>query len=86
MSEWISVKDKLPDEHDSIFAKFYGTDKWVNPMFRKCSDNVIVAYRGGDGKSSTTMAHTVDGKWKFTVGLLIGEITHWIPLPNPPEV
>ena len=25
--EWIPVSERLPDEHDSIFAKSYGTDK-----------------------------------------------------------
>lgn len=25
---WILVSERLPEEHDSIFAKFKGTDNW----------------------------------------------------------
>lgn len=25
---WISTEEAMPEEHDSIFAKFKGTDKW----------------------------------------------------------
>lgn len=25
---WIPVSERLPEEHDSIFAKFKGTDNW----------------------------------------------------------
>ena len=27
VQEWISVKDRLPDEHESLFARYKGTDK-----------------------------------------------------------
>lgn len=32
---WIPVKERLPEEHDSIFAKFKGTDNWKRGMFEK---------------------------------------------------
>lgn len=38
--EWIPVSEKLPDEHDSIFAKSYGTDKWEN-LFLKTTSNRV---------------------------------------------
>ena len=30
---WILVEEKMPPEHDSIFAKLKGTDRWRKPMF-----------------------------------------------------
>lgn len=38
--EWISVKTTMPEEHDSMFAKFYKTPKWLPAMFRTTSHNV----------------------------------------------
>ena len=27
-AEWITVTERLPEEHDSLFAKFKGTPQW----------------------------------------------------------
>lgn len=32
---WIPVSERLPEEHDSIFAKFKGTNNWKRGMFEK---------------------------------------------------
>lgn len=40
--EWIPVSKKLPDEHDSIFAKFYGTDQWNNALCTKKSKIAVM--------------------------------------------
>lgn len=32
VGEWIPVSERLPEEHDSIFAKLYGTDKWSDAL------------------------------------------------------
>lgn len=32
---WIPVSERLPEEHDSIFMRFYGTEKWKEGMFKK---------------------------------------------------
>ena len=34
-TNWIPVSERLPEEHDSIFAKFKGTDNWKRGMFEK---------------------------------------------------
>ena len=41
--KWISVKERLPDEHESIFVKFQFTDNWMPGMFLTTSNDVIVA-------------------------------------------
>ena len=61
---WIPVDERLPEEHNSMFAKFKGTDMWSNAMFEKKSDEVNVTIELEDGTRTTTTSYTLDGKWK----------------------
>lgn len=47
--EWIPVTKKMPEEHDSIFAKLKGTDEWKPAMFEKISKNVLATVEYDDG-------------------------------------
>ena len=82
-SQWISVKDDLPKEHDSIFANHTHLSKH---MWVKESDNVIVYVRFPDGTGRSTEGRLQDGKW-WTRGspMLEPVVTHWMPLPTQPE-
>ena len=81
---WISVKDDLPKEHDSIFANHTHLSKH---MWVKESDNVIVYVRFPDGTGRSTEGRLQDGKWWTRVSpMLEPVVTHWMPLPTPPEV
>lgn len=83
-SQWISVKDDLPKEHDSIFANHTHLSKH---MWAKESDNVIVYVRFPDGTGRSTEGRLQDGKWWTRVfPMLEPVVTHWMPLPTPPEV
>lgn len=83
--EWIPVSKKLPDEHDSIFAKFYGTDKWDDALWKTRSKEVLVTIEYEDGTKSVMSSYTTDGKWviekrdKFSKCKVVA----WMPLPNP---
>jgi len=83
---WISVEDGLPQEHDTIFAKLYGTDKWRNGMSLKASDDVRVVKVFRDGTKRVHHDHTVDGRWESErKGLdVYGHVTHWMPNPKLP--
>jgi len=85
-SHWISVEDGLPQEHDTIFAKLYGTDKWRDCMFLKVSDDVRVVKVFRDGTKRVHHDHTVDGRWESErKGLdVYGHVTHWMPNPELP--
>jgi len=84
VGEWISVEDDLPKEHDSIFANHPHLSKH---MWVKESDNVIVYVRFPDGTGRSTEGRLQDGKWWTRVSpMLEPVVTHWMPLPTPPEV
>ncbi len=81
--EWIPVAEKMPKEHDSIFAKFKGTNNWSKSMFERTSYKVIVTVKYADGTILTETAHTTDGKWKLTHPTLNGTVIAWKPFPDP---
>lgn len=82
---WISVNERLPEEHDSMFAKLYGTKSWQPGISRKCSYDVIACVEREDGSKRVIAIRTIDGKWDWHK-LQDGEqITHWMPLPEPPK-
>lgn len=82
--EWISVEDRLPEEHESIFAKAYGTKRWADGMFRTISDEVLACVAFEDGHKMTMTLRTHDGAWALS-SIHRGHVTHWMPLPEPPE-
>lgn len=85
--EWISVEDRLPTERETIFAKWYGTDKWRKAMFRTISEDVRVVCVFDDGARMVWHDRTVDGKWdcERLQKTPHRRITHWMENPPLPE-
>lgn len=81
--EWIPVSEKLPDEHDSIFAKSYGTDKWDNMFWRTTSNRVIATIKYNDGTVIVKEAFTHDGEWTIEKKNINCKVIAWMPLPSP---
>lgn len=83
--EWIPVSEKLPDEHDGIFAKFYGTDKWDDVFWKTQSKEVLVTVEFEYGIRSVASSYTTDGKWEIEkrVKLKKCKVVAWMPLPEP---
>lgn len=42
VGEWIPVTERLPEEHESVFAKLYGTDLWNNNLWRTRSKAIYI--------------------------------------------
>lgn len=80
---WIPVSERLPEEHDSIFAKFKGTDNWKRGMFEKTSKYVIATVVFDDGTVLVEQAHTTDGIWRTDKKVLGGTVVAWMDYPKP---
>lgn len=79
---WIPCSERLPEEHDSMFVKFKGTEKWDSEMFEKISDDVNVTVEFKNGKRKTKTSHTVDGKWNGGQRGGKFKVVAWQPLPE----
>lgn len=84
-AKWISVNEDMPKQRESMFAKFYGTDRWKPAMFRYRSEEVLVCVVFEDGTKRVKTAHTADGKWFFPYPIKRHKVTHWMPFPEPPS-
>lgn len=80
---WIPVSQRLPEEHDSIFAKFKGTDNWKRGMFEKTSKYVISTVAFDDGTVLVEQAYTTDGIWRTDKKVLGGTVVAWMDYPEP---
>lgn len=81
--EWIPVSKKLPDEHDSIFAKLYGTDKWTSALWRTTSNIVIATIKYNDGTIIVKESFTHDGEWTVEKRNINCKVIAWMPYPKP---
>lgn len=82
MNKWILLPS-LPEQHESYLAKYYGTEKWSNSMFRKCSDRVLVTVEHKDGTRVVYIGTVLDDKWKIDSIVLNGKVIAWMPFPEP---
>lgn len=86
IDSWVSVNDRMPEEHPSMFATLYGSEKWNNAMWRNESDRVLVTILFPDGTRTVDKGKLQDGKWKTGVSpVLPQEVTHWAVWPEPPK-
>ena len=83
--KWIPVTERLPEEHESIFAKVYRTERWEPLMFLNVSDDVLVVVKYENGETKVKTTHTTDGEWRLISIYGAKEVTHWMPLPSPPS-
>lgn len=80
-NDWIPVSERMPKEHESMFAKYKGTEKWNPAMFEKISDDVNVTIEYKDGKRAVKTMHTKDGCWKPD-SIFDFKVITWQPLPK----
>ena len=80
---WIPVRERLPEEQDSIFAKFKGTDRWNEIMWEKQSQKVLVTVEYEDGTRAVEVANTFDGKWKYRTAVVDRYPVAWCHFPEP---
>lgn len=82
VGEWIPCSERMPEERESSFAKLKGTDKWIEGMFEKKSDDVNVTIEFSDGKRKVITTKLIDGQWKKHTILEPIKFIAWQPLPE----
>ena len=88
VGKWISVKDAMPPERETIFAKFKGTNQWNPAMFATSSEDVRVVVQFEDGTRKVWHDNTMDGKWnceREKCAYPKRTVTHWMPNPELPK-
>lgn len=81
---WIPTSERMPEEHDSMFAKWYGTDKWnAKTMWRKQSDGVLVTIEFENGVRVTEKMKTHDGEWYWHINVIPFKVLAWTSMPEP---
>ena len=85
LGRWTPVTEKMPEEKDTMFAKFWGTDKWNEYMFRGRSELVEVTVELEDGTRYTDASRTRDGKWDIEMdhGAVKKKVVAWKPMSAP---
>lgn len=83
MDKW-TLLPNMPEQHESIFAKWFGTEKWTPGMFRTCSDRMLVTVQHTDGTRAVYVGTVLDGHWKVK-DILLQEygVIAWMPFPEP---
>ena len=81
VQEWIPASEP-PEEHDSIWAKLYGTKSWQPGLFRKCSYDVLACVEKKDGSRRVISIRTYDGKWDNNK-LNEETVICWQSMPQP---
>ena len=83
--QWISVKDRLPECGVSVLI--YAKSKKDGKKDGFYDDNVITITFLNDTMYLGSQRIKVDGGWQqpFQYFLEDYEITHWMPLPEPPK-
>ena len=71
MSEWISVKERLPDTESNVLVR-------TKKIPGLCSAETMMAWKRADEDESWQIA------WTYGESLSL-PVTHWMPLPAPPK-
>lgn len=78
MNEWISVKDRLPENGQDVLV--YHADDFHITVGDFERDNVRYYIEEDGSKFYTNSGWDTEIPWAQK-----GCVTHWMPLPNPPE-
>lgn len=80
VQEWISVKERLPALHLDDYQEPDGS----RMQFEVSEDQWVITKTGYQTKARYETGVVFQG-WVDDFGGTIRDVTHWMPLPQPPE-
>lgn len=81
MAEWISVKDRLPEEDGEYLCFYKNFFDTTGVLILEFALNMRERFFSPDFKNRSGFCEYVgDGAW-----VEIDCVTHWMPLPEPPK-
>lgn len=99
MSEWISVEDRLPETGKKVLAYFeykatgFGRRICANYTPRWTCESDAEADTYDEYNDDDDTYYLMEGWWEqvenweeYSCCYVTEEITHWMPLPEPPEL
>jgi Protein of unknown function (DUF551) len=84
MNEWINIKDKLPNHHETILAR---TTKGFCVCVFVDTNEMNKTLRANGYPEEQWNANTKPYSFcsQEIRGNVLNGVTHWMPLPSPPE-
>lgn len=81
---WTYFEDEFPEEKETMFAKFHGTDKWKNGMFRTARYDLLFTIEH-KGEIVVVDGRMVDGKPMCEYARINKDVKYiaWMPYPEP---
>ena len=81
VQEWISVKDRLPENDGSYLVTMnsFGGRKYIGVRWFAKDGEMVNEYELA-GQENVWYYH--DSEWGY---ISIDSVTHWMPLPQPPK-
>ena len=81
--KWIPRSERRPEEHETVFAKLKGTNRWNEFMFEKASEKLRVTVEFEDGSREIDYLETIDGEWEKRFNDVKKKVIAWMPNPEP---
>ena len=81
--KWIPCSERMPEEHETVFAKLKGTNRWNEFMFEKASEKLRVTVEFEDGSREIDYLETIDGEWEKRFNDVKKKVIAWMPNPEP---
>ncbi len=75
--EWISVKDKLPEEKEGLYLVTDGK------LVDKCE--WVSSYLSPNDKPADKCAWFNSSSYMWILPFFMKKVTHWMPFPKPPK-
>lgn len=80
MSEWISVNDRLPGFPEVVLVAYHSDSDG-----ERCLDSGVAMLHPDGIWRGAGVSYRMGQDQKYGFSEFVKKVTHWMPLPSPPE-